>query len=253
MAEEARRQGWRVVAFAFEGAADLVREADRVVPSRIGALGPVIEALGAEGVRAVAFAGRFSMPALLRTDRGDEAHARMAAAAGSLVDANLSAVLDTTLASLGVELLDQRRFLGAWLAAAGCHTSRTPSEREWEDVRRGLEVARLAADASVGQTVVVKRGAVSAVEAVEGTTETIRRGTALAGAGAVVVKAAARRHDFRFDVPTIGPETVAAAAAGGAAVVAVEAGRVLILDREATAAAAERAGIALVSVDADGV
>jgi UDP-2,3-diacylglucosamine hydrolase len=110
-------------------------------------------------------------------------------------------------------------------------------------------VARMNADASVGQTVVVKRGAVSAVEAIEGTTETVRRGTALSGPGAVVVKAVARNHDFRFDTPAIGPDTVEAAAAGGATALAVEAGRVLIVESEATIRQADAAGIALVSTD----
>jgi len=102
----------------------------------------------------------------------------------------------------------------------------------------------------VGQTVVVKRGAVVAVEAIEGTTETIRRGIVVAGGqGAVVVKAAARDHDYRFDMPTVGPETIEVAAAGGVSVVALEAGRVLILDREACLRVADGAGMALVGVE----
>jgi len=251
MAGEARRQGWRVVAFAFEGASDLAAHADRVFPSRIGEMGPVIAGLGEERVAAVALSGRFSMPALLRVEAADATHARIAAAAGALVDDNLTAALEGTLASLGIEFLDQRRLLGDWLVPSGCRSARAPSEHEWEDVRRGLAVARLVADARVGQTVVVRRGAVSAVEAVEGTTDAVRRGVALAGPGAVVVKVAARRHDFRFDVPAVGPDTLDAAAAGGAAVVAVEAGRVLVLDLEETIARADRARIAFVSVDAE--
>ena len=117
-------------------------------------------------------------------------------------------------------------------------------------MRRGFEVARTLAGLSVGQTVVVRRGAVSAVEAMEGTTETIRRGTTLSGPGAVVVKAVTAAHDFRFDVPGIGPDTVEAAAAGGASTLAVAAGRVLILDRDETVRRANAAGLALVSADA---
>jgi DUF1009 family protein len=105
------------------------------------------------------------------------------------------------------------------------------------------------ADAGVGQAVVVKLGAVTAVEATEGTTETIRRGLAQAGAGAVVVKVAAREHDYRFDTPGIGPETLQAAAAGGATVVAVEAERVLVLDRDECLRIADGAGMALLGVE----
>jgi DUF1009 family protein len=98
--------------------------------------------------------------------------------------------------------------------------------------------------------VVVRRGAVTAVEAIEGTTAAVRRGTALGGPGAVVVKTVADDHDFRFDMPTIGRETVDAAAEGGATVVAFQSKRVFVLDRAATIARADQAGIALVSTGA---
>jgi DUF1009 family protein len=156
-------------------------------------------------------------------------------------------VLLATLGSMGIELLDQRPFLGTGLPGEAVLGGRTPTPEQWADVRRGLAVARAAADWSVGQAVVVRRGVVSAVEAIEGTTAAIRRGTALAGPGAVVVKAVGREHDFRFDVPTIGPETIDAAAEGGAAVVAFEAERVFVLERETTARRADAASIALVS------
>ena len=93
------------------------------------------------------------------------------------------------------------------------------------DARHGLAVAHALADSGAGQTVVLRRGVVTALEAAEGTTETIRRGCALAGDGAVIVKAVAASHDYRFDAPAIGPETVDAAARGGATVIAVSADR----------------------------
>ncbi len=250
MATQARRQGWRVVAFAFPGASDLASVADTVIPTRVEAMGPVLEALARENVSAVAFSGKFWMGDLLAAGPPDQAHARMAAHAGALLDTNITDTIVTTLGGLGIELLDQRPFLGDWLGAPRTWSARPPTEAEWGDIRRGFAVARAMADAGVGQTVIVRRGAVSAVEAIEGTTEAVRRGTALAGPGAVVVKAVARAHDFRFDVPAVGLETVEAAAAGGATVVAIEAGRVLILDHEATARRADAAGMALVSVDA---
>ena len=175
----------------------------------------------------------------------------MAARAGALLDGNITDVIAGTLAGLGIELLDQRPFLGDWLGGARTWSARAPTEDEWSDIRRGFAVARAVADLSVGQTVVVRRGAVSAVEAIEGTTETIRRGVALSGPGAVVVKAVAPGHDFRFDTPAIGPETVEAAAVGGATAVAVEAGRVLVLQRAATVRCADAAGMALVSAAGD--
>lgn len=250
MASEAHRQGWRVVAFAFPGAGDLAAVADVVVPTRIEAMGPVLEALVREQVSAVAFSGKFWMGDLLTAGPPDAAHARMAAQAGALLDGNITDVIAGTLAGLGIELLDQRPFLGDWVGAARTWSAREPTEGEWSDIRRGFEVARVMAQASVGQTVVVRRGAVSAVEAIEGTTEAIRRGTTLSGPGAVIVKGVAAGHDFRFDTPGIGPETLEVAAAGGASALAIQAASVLMLEREATIHRADKAGMALVSVDA---
>jgi UDP-2,3-diacylglucosamine hydrolase len=166
-----------------------------------------------------------------------------------MTDANLVGVVAATLGRMGIELLDQRPFLGDWIGRSGCWSSRAPTDAEREDIRRGLAVARLIADAGVGQAVVVRHGVVTAVEATEGTTETIRRGLAQAGPGAVVVKAAAREHDYRFDTPGVGPETIEAAASGGAGVLAVEAERVLVLDRDECLRIANQAGMALVGVE----
>jgi UDP-2,3-diacylglucosamine hydrolase len=250
MAAEARRQGWHIVAFTFPGAGEADGWADVVIPSRLEAMNPVLEGLAREKIAGMLFSGKFWMGDLLGSAPPDAAHATMAARAGTLLDDNITRVIVETLTAFGVELLDQRPFFGDWLEPAGCVSQRTPTDAEWVDVRRGLAVTRLMSGAQIGQVVVVRRGVVSAVEAIEGTTETIRRGTSLSGPGAVVVKGVAATHDFRFDTPGIGPDTLAAAAAGGASVVAIEAGRVAIIDRATVVAHADAAGIALVSVDA---
>ena len=100
----------------------------------------------------------------------------------------------------------------------------------------------------IGQCVVIKDKMVVAVEAVEGTDETIRRGGALAKGGAVVVKRSKPQQDLRFDLPAIGPATIETMISVHAAVLAVEAGHTVLLDREDTIHKAERAGIAIVGV-----
>jgi len=249
MAGEARRHGWRVVAFTFGEAPGVSDQADRTFPSKINEAGAVLAALQAERIGAVAFSGKFWKTDLLDERRLDATLAGMKAEAGAMTDANIVHVVAATLGRMGIELLDQRHFLGDWIGRSGCWSRRAPTEAEWADVRRGLTVARLVADAGVGQAVVIKHGAVTAVEATEGTTETIRRGLAQAGPGAVVVKAAAREHDYRFDTPGVGPETIQVAAAGGATVLAVEAERVLVLDRDECLRIANAAGMALVGVE----
>jgi len=254
MASEARRQGWRVVAFAFAEAEGVSERVDRVIPSQVAELGPVLEALHAEGVSAALFAGKFWMQTLVTGDRdsADLVTASFERQAQSRAATDLSRIVVTTLAQLGISVLDQRDFLGDWLASAGCLTARGPSEEQWRDVRTGFLVARRVAESGIGQTVVVRHGVVMAVEAVEGTNEAIRRGTSLAGPEAVVVKTVADHHDYRFDLPVIGRETVEVAVAGRASVLAFEAGRVLLLEPGPTLERAESAGMAVVSVDGDG-
>lgn len=249
MAGEARRRGWRVVAFTFGDMPGVAANADRTIPSRVNEAGAVLAGLAQERIDSVLFSGKFWMEDFLRGDRPDAALTELTARAGTMVDANIVQAVVATLGRLGITLLDQRPFLGDWLGRSGCWSARAPSDAEWTDVRRGLTVARLVADAGVGQTIVVKRGAVTAVEAIEGTTETIRRGLAQAGPGAVVVKAAAHEHDYRFDTPGVGPETIEVAVAGGATVVAVEAERVLVLDKAECLRIANGAGMALLGVE----
>ena len=251
VAARAHADGWRVIAFAFDGAADVRPHAARVVPSRITEFGPILTALKDANAVAAVLAGHFAMTHILKAPEAstDAVALSLRDRAGSRIDSKLGEAVIGLFASVGVEVLDQRRFLGDLVAGEGCWSRRSPTPEEWSEIRRGLTLAREMADASIGQTVVLRHGAVAAIEAVEGTTEAIRRGTALAGPGAVVVKATARAHDYRFDTPTIGAETIAAAVRGGAAVLAVEAGRVAILDREAATRAADAAGMSLLSVD----
>jgi DUF1009 family protein len=250
MADEARRRGWRVVAFTFDEAPGIGERAHALVPARITELGSVLTRLGQEAVSSVLFSGLFSLPAVLRVGAGaDATFQSFEAQANSRSGPAFVEAIITTLSGFGIEVLDQREFVGDWLVAPGCWSVRHPTEPEWRDARAGLAAARTIAAARIGQTVVVRHGAVVAVEAGEGTTEAIRRGTELAGPGAVVAKAVAPDHDYRFDAPAVGPETLAAAAAGGVKVVAVEAHRVMLFDREETLRIADATGIAVVAVE----
>lgn len=252
VADEARRQGWRVIAFAFGEAPGLEARAHRVVPSRLSDIGQVIEGLRAERVTAVVCSGQLPKELLFSISGVDAAGRRILGAAGGLSDRALGEAVLDTLSALGIQLLDQRTFLASLLVPACTLTARSPSEGEWQDIGLGLRLARQCAEYGVGQTVVVVRGVAVAMEAVEGTAETIRRGCQLAGPGAVVVKATASRHDYRFDLPTVGPETLEVMARGQARALAVEAGKVAFLDRESVVALADSSGIAIVSVDGEG-
>jgi hypothetical protein len=250
-AAEAKRHGWRVAAFAFEEAPGLAEAADDFIPSRLTDIQAVLQGLAARQVRAAVFVGKFSKERVFsdvgRTDQAGRQMARL-----GLSDAALGEMVSAALKGIGVEVLDQREFLAPWLIAAGRLTRRAPSAEEAEEIRAGFALARHLAAFGVGQTVVRSRGVTVAVEAAEGTDETIRRGARLAGPGVVVVKAVAPSHDYRFDVPTIGAATLEAMVAGGATALAVERGKLLLVDRDEVIRMADAADIAVVSVDAQG-
>jgi DUF1009 family protein len=248
MAREARRGGWRVVAFALGEPGGLAEAADRVVPCRLGDIGPILEILAAEGIRHVVLAGRVSKDGLFHGAALDAAARAIVEGSPDWTDDGLLRSAAAALGSMGIDVLDQRRFLTPWLAPAGPAAGPTPDARVQADLVRGAAAARGLAAHGIGQTVVLRAGSVAAVEAMEGTDETIRRGLALAGPGAVVVKAAAPTHDYRFDVPAVGAATLDLCAEGRAAALAVEAGRVLLLDREHVTAVAERARISVVGI-----
>jgi hypothetical protein len=212
-----------------------------------GALAELLGTLEAHRVHEVLVAGRFSRVDLLA--RGD---ALLDAAMNRVTDRRdvpLLEQLAAILAARGIVLLEQTRFVGDLLAPAGVLTARQPTAEELADLVFGRMVARRVADLDIGQTVVLLRGVILAVEAAEGTDVTIRRGGALA-ADTVVVKASRNNQDPRFDIPAVGPETIAVMREARARVLGIDAHRTLLLDRQRMIAEADAAGITVVSADA---
>ena len=156
------------------------------------------------------------------------------------------------LADQGIELLDSTALLQPLLARPGVLTRRGPTEDEQKDLAFGYRMADAIAGLDIGQTVVVKDCAVVAVEAMEGTDETISRAGRLAGGGVCVVKVAKPRQDMRFDVPVVGCATIEAMRAAGASALSIDAGKTLVIDGDAVVAAADAAGMAVVGRERTG-
>jgi hypothetical protein len=152
------------------------------------------------------------------------------------------------LARDGIELQNSLIYMTDHIAREGCLTKRKPTDAEWRDIEFGFRLAKEMARLQVGQTIVVKEQAVIAVEAIEGSDETIKRGGKLGRGRIVVVKVSRPGQDLRFDVPTIGPNTIKTLKEARASVLALEADLVLMLDKPAVIAAADNAGIAIVAV-----
>ena len=164
---------------------------------------------------------------------------------GMNTDALIGAVADL-MRERGVELVNSAQFLEPLLAREGQLSERPPSENELKDLAFGYRMADAVAALDIGQTIAVKHQAVVAVEAMEGTDETIARAGYLAGDGVTIIKVAKPNQDMRFDVPIVGLATIQAMRIAGARVLSLDAGRTLIFDRDDFFAAANAAQIAVV-------
>jgi len=247
VAAAGRRAGRRVVAVAIKEETDpaLAGEVDEIHWVSLGQLGRCIDALKGGGVREAVMAGQVKHKQIFAGIVPDlKMMALLARLALKNTDSLIGAVADA-LGREGIALLSSTVLLQDQMATAGAMTSRRPSADELKDVEYGREVARALAGFDIGQTVVVKDRAAVAVEAMEGTDEVICRAGRIAGAGCTVVKVAKPRQDVRFDVPVVGPGTVAAMGEAQARVLAVQAGATLLLDRAELLAQADRADIAV--------
>jgi len=247
VAAAGRRAGRRVVAVAIKEETDpaLAGEVDEIHWVSLGQLGRCIDALKGGGVREAVMAGQVKHKQIFAGIVPDlKMMALLARLALKNTDSLIGAVADA-LGREGIALLPSTVLLQDQMATAGAMAGRRPSADELKDVEYGREVARALAGFDIGQTVVVKDRAAVAVEAMEGTDEVIRRAGRIAGAGCTVVKVAKPRQDVRFDVPVVGPGTVAAMDEVQARVLAVQAGATLLLDRAELLAQADRADIAV--------
>ncbi|MCS7241644.1 MAG: LpxI family protein [Candidatus Caldatribacterium sp.] len=147
----------------------------------------------------------------------------------------------------GVEVLSPFVFLKALVTQEGVLFGPPPTEEEWWDIEYGFRVARFLADEEIGQTVVVKRGTIVALEGAEGTDETIRRGLALARGG-IVVKVARSHQNFLVDIPAVGAETIRVIGEGKGRILALESGKTLLVDRHEVQSLSERFGVTVLGV-----
>jgi DUF1009 family protein len=237
-----------VVALAGSTARATRRAADEVIPVTLGTIAAGIREIGRRRYDGAILAGQVNPLSLFRSRFDPEVTAWLKELPVKNAHSVFSKLIDK-LADHGVTVLPASLFLDGHLPGAGALTARgfTPEERA--DVTHAMRVARDMGLHDVGQTVMVKRGMVLAVEAFEGTNRAIRRGGRLGGSGAVLFKAAREGHDMRFDIPVVGLKTLKVMKRAGVTALGFQAGRLVLLDREAVIAFADRHGIALVGVE----
>lgn len=253
LAESARQQGVRrLVALAFKGETErrISAVVDQVYWLNMGALAALLDALKDCGARDAVMAGQITPTNLFRV-RMDRP---MLDLLGRLKERNAETIFGAVgdeLRKIGVSLRPASSFMESTMPVAGCLSHRTPTAAEEADIQLGLKVAKKTSGLDIGQTVVVKNGTILAVEAFEGTDEAIRRAGALGGPGSVVVKVAKRGHDMRFDIPVVGEHTMKSLRKAGVAVLAVEAGRTILLEREKLVNVANRLGLSFIAVETE--
>lgn len=246
--EGARSQGidMAVIAIKEEADPELSRHAERMHWVSLGELSKTIDLLHQEGVTSAVMAGQVKHNKIFSSIRPDWKLAKLLFALPKKNTDSLIGAVAKVLQDEGIQLVDSTLFLKPLLPDAGVLTKRAPNEQESADMAYGLSVARHIAGMDIGQTVVVSSQACVAVEAMEGTDETITRAARIvSGKPLVVAKVSKPKQDMRFDVPVVGLPTIAAMKQAGATALAIDAQRTLLFDREALIAAANEAGIVI--------
>ena len=247
----AKKHVYEVYAIALLPNAD--KELKEVAPHyeeiSIGQLDTLIKYLQANDLKKVTMIGKVTKELLFSGEI--EADARALQLIMMLPDRNDDTIMMAfirELAKAGAEAFDQTILIRSLMPSRGRLSAREPSEAERKDMEFGFRMAKELGRLDVGQTVVVKDLAVMALEAIEGTDACIKRGGELARGGAVVVKVAKPAQDDRFDVPTVGLETLKTMIASGCKALAIEASKTLLVEREEFIKLADEKGIAIVAI-----
>jgi DUF1009 family protein len=250
-AETARRRGVEVYAVAHRGETD--PELERAVAGISwifpGELDGMVRALKGAGVSRAVMVGGIAKPRLFREFRPDARAMALIARLGKVRDDLVLRGVAEELEAEGIAIVSSTVYLQEIVPSAGVLGARAPTAEEWRDIRFGFRAAKVIGQFDIGQSVIVRSGAVIAVEGIEGTDATIRRAGQLANGDIVLVKVCKPTQDRRFDLPAVGPATIAALAAVQGRALAIEAGSTVVLDRDEMVALADRADIAVVAVD----
>ena len=246
--EGARSRGidMAVIAIKEEASPELAQRAGRLHWVSLGELSRTIELLHQEGVQHAVMAGQVKHNKIFSAIRPDWKLAKLLLSLPVKNTDSLIGAVARVLHDEGIELVDSTKFLGTLLPVEGILTRRSPDQSESADIAYGRHVAQQIAALDLGQTVVVRDRACVAIEAMEGTDETIERAARITGGQRiVVVKVSKPTQDMRFDVPVVGLKTIEVMHRSNATALALDAGKTLLFDRDRLIAAADEAGIAV--------
>ena len=258
--DAARAEGYEVIVAAIQEEAFPEIEshgASAVHWLSLGELSKLIETFKREGVHRAIMAGQVKHKQIFSSIRPDWRLAKLLLSLGTRNTDSLLGAVAKVLADEGITLENSTSLLEPLLAKPGVLTKRAPSEQEKKNIAYGRIVARNLAEYDIGQSVVIAESACVAVEAMEGTDETIERAGKIMASlesdpstlsrALTVVKIAKPNQDMRFDVPVIGVRTIEAMQKAGASCLAVDAGKCLLLDGDAIISVADEAKITILA------
>jgi DUF1009 family protein len=213
----------------------------------LGQVGRLIKFFKKNSVKQAVMMGTISKPRIFRDVRPDMKAIALAAKMYHFHDDGILRAFADVLDKEGVQIKSSTFLVPHLLAEEGCWSKRPPSAAEQADIDLGWKIAKEIGKMDIGQCIVIGGGAVLAVEAIEGTDATIRRGGEFGNGNAVVVKVCKPNQDTRFDIPAIGAQTIATMVQARATALALEAGRAVVFDRREMIELADSHGIAIVA------
>lgn len=254
VAQGVKQAGHTLVVACFDGHTnmDVVAHADVYEELKLGKLGKLLAFFKKHGVEHVIMAGTINKPKIMDVRHFDMRALKVIFKNKNKGDTNLLGALTCELESEGMRVVPAHLHVPGLLTPVGVLTKRQPSDREWEDLRIGWNVAKELGKLDIGQCLILREGIVAAVEALEGTDEAIRRGCQYGGDECVVVKVFKPGQEDRVDLPSAGMDTIQIMSDGKATCLGIEAERSLLFDREETIAAADRLGISIVGLTGPG-
>ncbi len=250
LAKQAVEDNIKVFAIALskDSISSLRPVCDKVFHLGIGQTNKVIKTLKNEKIKNVIIIGKVDKKVIFQPKIFDFRALKILKNIKLKDDKSLMMVVIDELKSEGICCLNQSLFLRKLFLSKGVLTKRKPTKSEWEGIEYGFTIAKEIARMEIGQTIVIKNKSIVAVEAMEGTDQTIMRGLKIAGKGAVVVKVSRPKQDFRYDIPTVGETTLSIIIKGKASVLALDAKRTLVVNKEKMIELANKYKISIVAV-----
>jgi UDP-2,3-diacylglucosamine hydrolase len=251
LAESAKNKDLEIIAVAFRGETSWRLETlvDKIYWIGVGQMNRLFDIFNEEDIKEAVMVGQIKHLNIFKPWIKKDAAMRefLRKVKDRRGDSLLKTVADK-LQERGVTLLNSSFLLTQNLAQKGILTQKSPTSKDWEDINFGKSIAKRIAELGIGQTIVVKNKAILAVEAIEGTDKTIARGSRLGRKGCVVVKVSRPEHDMRYDIPVVGLKTLKLLKRHKVRVLAVEAGKTLLIDKDELIDGANKAGIPIVGI-----